>query len=134
MSQVALKLNKNPGLVETFVRFKAKEGHYIAWFAFIDTGAQVSLFPLSFLEKLEHRIIDEDFEIEQAGIAGQAFKAIEAEITLYVEDLQGNESQPITVRAWFAQTSKYIIGFQDILDRAELHIDYRQSQTGWIEF
>ena len=134
MSQVALKLNTNPGVVEAFVRFKAKEGHFIAWLAFIDTGAQVSLFPLSFLEKLEARIIDQDFEIEQAGIAVQGFKAVEAEITLYFEDLQGNESHPMLVRAWFAHTSKYIIGFQDILDRATLHIDYRQSQTGWIAF
>jgi hypothetical protein len=134
MSQVNLKLNTNPGIIETYVRFKSKEGHFLTWLAFIDTGAHVSLFPMSLLEKLEHKIIDENFEIEQAGIAGQHFKAVEAEITLYFEDLQGNQSKPMLVRAWFAQTSKYIIGFQDILDHATLYIDYRQSRTGWIEF
>lgn len=134
MSQVALKLNTKPALIETFVRFKVKEGHFLPWIAFIDTGAEVSLFPLSLLEKLEYKIIDDNFVIEQAGIAGQDFKAVEAEITIYFEDLQANESPPMLVRAWFAQTTKYIIGFQDVLDRATLHVDYRQSRSGWIEF
>jgi hypothetical protein len=31
------------------------------------------------------------------------------------------------VRAWFADTDKIIIGFQDVLDRAMLYIDYRHS-------
>jgi hypothetical protein len=134
MSKVNLILNLQPSAVEIYVRLKAKAGHFEPSLAFIDTGASVSLFPLSFLDEIEHRIIDENFEIEQAGIAGQAFKAIEAEVTLYFEDLQGNQSSRLKVRAWFANTTKVIIGFQDILDRAELHIDYRQAQTGWIAF
>jgi hypothetical protein len=71
--------------------------------------------------------------IEQAGIARQAFQAIEAEVILRLEDLQGNTSPELTVRAWFADTDKIIIGFQDILDRATLYADFRQSRTGWIE-
>jgi hypothetical protein len=134
MSRIALKLNANPGSIETYVRFKAKEGHYIAWLGFIDTGAEVSLFPLNLLEKLEHKIIDENFEIEQAGITRQHFKALEAEITIYLEDLQGNQSEPMLIRAWFAQTTEYLIGFQDVLDRARLDIDYLETRTGWIEF
>jgi hypothetical protein len=46
----------------------------------------MKLFPLIFLKDLEHKIIDTNFELEQAGIAGQELKAIEAEITLYFED------------------------------------------------
>lgn len=60
-------------------------------------------------------------------------KAVEAQITLYFEDTQGNVSQKIEARAWFANTDKIIIGFQDILDRATLYADFRQSHTGWIE-
>jgi hypothetical protein len=134
MVQIDLKLYIQPSFVEVYLQFKAKEGHFIAKTAFIDTGATVSLFPLEFLDKLEHKVIDKDFEIEQAGIAGQNFGAIEAEITLYFEDLQGNTSAPMLVRAWFADTDKMIIGFQDILDRANLHVDYRQHRVGWIEF
>jgi hypothetical protein len=134
MAQIGLKLYVQPSFVEAYLQFKAKEGHFIAKTAFIDTGAHVSLFPLEFLDKLEHKITDKDIEIEQAGIAGQYFKALETEVTLYFEDLQGNSSSPMPVRAWFANTDKMIIGFQDILDRATLYIDYRQSRTGWIEF
>jgi hypothetical protein len=134
MSQVNLILNVHPGVVEVYIRLKAKAGHFEPSLAFIDTGATVSLLPLSFLDEIEHRVIEENFEIEQAGIARQHFKAVEAEVILYFEDLQGNQSPHLKVRAWFANTTKVIIGFQDILDRAELHIDYRQSQTGWIAF
>ena len=134
MAQVNLILNTHPSVIEAYIRLKAKAGHFEPSLAFIDTGATVSLFPLSFLDEIEAKIIDEDFEIEQAGIAGQYFKAIEAEVTLYFEDLQGNHSQHLKVRAWFADTTKVIIGFQDVLDRATLHVDYRQSRSGWIEF
>ena len=134
MARVNLKLNLQPGVIESYIRFQAKAGHFEPKLGFIDTGAHVSLFPLSFLDEIEHRIIDENFEIEQAGIARQVFKAVEAEVTLYFEDLQGNQSPHLKVRAWFADTTKVIIGFQDILDRATLHIDYRQSQAAGLSF
>jgi hypothetical protein len=133
MTRVNLKLNLQPGVIEAYLQFRAKAGHFEPKLGFIDTGAHVSLFPLALLDILEHRVIEEKLEIEQAGIAGQYFSAVEAEVTLYFEDLQGNQSQHLKVRAWFANTSKVIIGFQDILDRATLHVDYRQSRTGWIE-
>lgn len=133
MARVALKLNILPGKIETFIRFKGKAGHFEPKTGFIDTGAEISLFPINILDDLEHNIIEPNIEIEQAGIAGQVFKAIEAEVTIYLEDLQGNTSPEIQVRAWFGDTDKVIIGFQDILDRAALHSDFRQSRTGWIE-
>jgi hypothetical protein len=40
----------------------------------------------------------------------------------------------MAVRAWFADTEEIIIGFQDVLDRARLTIDYLETRTGWIEF
>jgi hypothetical protein len=120
-------------MIEIYVRFKTQLGSSKLTVGFIDTGATVSLFPLNFLNELEHTIINPSIEIEQAGIAGQVFNAVEAEVQLYCEDTQGNVSPELTVRAWFADTSKIIIGFQDILDRATLYADFRQSRTGWIE-
>lgn len=73
MTQVALKLNILPGKIETYIRLKAKAGHFEPKTGFIDTGATVSLFPLNFLEELEHTILDSNIEIEQAGIVGQYF-------------------------------------------------------------
>jgi hypothetical protein len=133
MSKINLILYYQPSSLEVFVRFKKTDGDFQLETGFIDTGATVSLFPLNLLENLEHKIISENFEIEQAGIASQAFKAVEAEITLYLEDSSGIESSEIRVRAWFADTDKIIIGFQDILDRAILFADFLQSRTAWLE-
>jgi hypothetical protein len=133
MAKVHLQLNIEPFEVESFIQFKAKEGHFLPRVGFIDTGASVSLFPLDFLHKLEHKLVEDNVEIVQAGISGQYFKAVEAEVILYLEDLQGNTSSERKVRAWFANTDKVIIGFQDILEHATLFIDYRQTRLGWIE-
>jgi hypothetical protein len=133
MARVALELSIQPGRIEVFVRLKANAGHFEPAKAIVDTGASVSLFPLNYLDDFEHVIITPNIEIEQAGIAGQYFKAIEAEVTIYLEDRYGDTSPELTVRAWFADTDKIIIGFQDILDRATLYADFRQSRTGWIE-
>lgn len=133
MVKVALKLTILPGKIETFIRFKAKAGHFEPKTGFIDTGAEISLFPLNILADLEHTIINPNIEIEQAGIAGQYFRAVEAQVTLYFEDAQGNTSPELAVRAWFADTDKIIIGFQNILERATLFVDFRQTRTGWIE-
>jgi hypothetical protein len=133
MSQIALTVYYQPSMLEIFVRFITKAKPNKLFTGFIDTGATVSLFPIEILDELEHTIIDSNIEIEQAGIAGQHFNAVEAKIKLYFEDGQGNQSPEIEVRAWFAKTSKVIIGFQDILDRAVLHVDYRQSRMGWLE-
>lgn len=133
MARVSLNLYLQPSMIEVYVHFKTQDGGSKLEVGFIDTGATVSLFPLSFLDELEHTIINRNIEIEQAGIAGNYFKAIEAEVNLYFEDSQGNTTPELTVRAWFANTSKIIIGFQDILDRATLYADFRQSRTGWIE-
>jgi hypothetical protein len=134
MAQINLMLSLQPGMIEVFVNFKGKSGIFDPEIAIIDTGAEQSLFPLEFLEIYEHRLINENLVIDQAGIAKQGFKAVEAVVRLYFEDKQGNLSDEMDVRAWFAETEEIIIGFQDVLDRATLHVDYRQHQTGWIEF
>jgi 5-methylthioribose kinase len=45
MTQVALELSIQPSVIEVYIRFKAKAGHFVPRIAFIDTGATVSLFP-----------------------------------------------------------------------------------------
>jgi hypothetical protein len=133
VARINLRLSVNPYEVEVFVRFKQVDGIFDTMMGVIDTGAAVSLFPTKWLETVEHRIIEKDFYIEQAGIAEQAFLAVEAEITIYCEDAQGNESAPMKVRAWFANTTKVILGFRDVLDHAKLYIDYQETRTGWID-
>jgi hypothetical protein len=70
--------------------------------------------------------------ITQAGIAQQDFEATEAFVTIYLEDAAGNQTPSFEILAWFTATRQTLIGFQDILDRAVLHIDMPQ-RDGWLE-
>jgi hypothetical protein len=133
MARLNLVLINQPYEVQVFVRYKLTDGSFDTMVAVVDTGADTCLFPLRWLEVAEHTILDKEVVLEQAGIAKQSFEAVEAEIILYCEDSQGNESAPMKVRAWFAETTKVILGFRDVLDRAKLYIDYQESRTGWID-
>jgi hypothetical protein len=133
MTRLDLTMISFPHEIQILVRFKRTDGVFEPMMGLIDTGAEISLFPSTWLELAEHKLLDREITIEQAGIAGQAFKAVEAEITLYCEDRQGNESAPMKVRAWFADTTKVILGFRDFLDRAKLYIDFQETRTGWID-
>jgi hypothetical protein len=134
MSRINLLLSIMPYEVETYVRLKETDGEFLLIAGYVDTGADKSLFPIKLLETIEHTILNSDIEIQQAGIAQQYFKAVEAKITLYFEDLQGNVSHKMEARAWFAETDDVLIGIQDVLEHATIFIDFRQTRTGWIEF
>jgi hypothetical protein len=132
---VTLNIYVDPGEVETLVRIRNNDGGFERFTAMIDTGAPISLFPFTLLNSVPHEITDrERFTIEQAGVAGQSFSALEATIEVVIEDGLGNESPPLKVRAWFAETSLSLIGFDGILDRATLYLDMRETRTGWMEF
>jgi hypothetical protein len=132
MPQISLNLITQPHEIETNIIMKSKGAFVYRSIGIVDTGAQKCLFPLNMLDFLDYEDVEE-VELEQAGIAKQTFRAKEATISLKLEDRYANTSPELTVRAWFADTDKIIIGFQDILDRAALYADFRQTQTGWIE-
>jgi hypothetical protein len=101
--------------------------------AIVDTGAAVSLFPKDLLDIVAYRLTQQGtVTINQAGIAAQSFQAFEAYVTISLEDAQGNLTLPFEILAWFGETEIALIGFQDILDRAVLHIDMPQ-RDGWLE-
>jgi hypothetical protein len=133
VTKINLILSIQPCEVEIGVSFKGTDGGFELNYGMIDTGAELSLFPKKWLNTAQHKILKENVSLEQAGIARQGFNAVEAEITLLLEDGRGNQSKPLLVRAWFADTTRVIIGFEGILDRAKLFLDYQESRTGWIE-
>lgn len=133
MPRINLLLSVDPNEVEAYIQLTRKDG-VLAWeTAYIDTGAEKSLFPLRILDMIEHTIVNQGLVLRQAGIAKQEFEVVEAKFTLRFEDFQGNSSNPIEVSAWFGDTADILIGFKDILEHATLYIDYRQTRTGWIE-
>lgn len=134
MIRIQLRISLDPTEVDTYLRIKTIDGDYYAVTATIDTGAQVSLLPDDLLEFVEHQLSARGhFTVEQAGISHQVFEATEAFITVYVEDSLGNHTLPFVIKCWFTDTSRYIVGFEGLLDSGALHIDIPQ-QSAYLEF
>lgn len=134
MTRIQLRLYVNPGEAEITVAIKLPDNTYERITGKVDTGAEISLLPTDILKKLV-AIPDEEgqiFTVQQAGIAKQSFQVEERQITMILEDQFGNETQPFVARVWFGDTEMALIGFEDILEHAVLHIDMPQ-RTGWLE-
>lgn len=134
MGRVNLILYTDPGSAEVFLNLRLKNSEYTRLTAVIDTGAEVSLFPRSLLDDVEHRLTERpNILVEQAGIAHQAFEAVEAFIHVFLEDASGGKTKDLEIRAWFTRSNVALVGFADLLDRATLHMEMRQDRNGWIE-
>jgi hypothetical protein len=134
MSRIQLQIYMNPGQAEVVVNVQRTDQTYERLMAIVDTGAEISLLPKLLMDKLTYRLGTRgSFVIEQAGIAKQAFEAVEAYITIFLEDRVGNSTKPFEISVWFADTRTALIGFAGLLDRAVLHIDMLRERSGWIE-
>jgi len=134
MTRIQLRVYSGPGQAEVFVNIKRKDGGYYTETGIVDTGAQTSLLPQALAEVLEYRLSERgSFLVEQAGIAQQAFQAIEAYVSLFLEDQTGARTEEFEARVWFARARHVLIGFDNILDRAVLHLDM-PNLTGYLEF
>lgn len=134
MARVYLRLYVHPGMAEVFINFRLKDGGHRLVTATIDTGAEVSLLPFDLMPTLDIRLAERsEVVIEQAGIAGQAFKATEAFVSVFLEDQTGTRTREFEIRVWFANTSEVLLGFEGVLDQAILHLDFMGQRSGWIE-
>ncbi|MBZ0282655.1 MAG: hypothetical protein K8L97_18080 [Anaerolineae bacterium] len=133
MTQIQLRIYYDPSECQVFCNIARKDGTLEKLTATIDTGAAVSLFPRELLDLIAYRPTDDaSIIIDQAGIAKQSFQAVEAVITISLEDAAGNLTQPFEITAWFTDTETRLIGFKDVLDQSILHIDMPQ-RSGWLE-
>lgn len=133
MPRIQLRVYTDPGSAEIFLNVKQKDGGNYRLTAVVDTGAAVSLLPTALMSILDYRIEGNTITIDQAGIARQSFTATEAIITLFLEDQSGTHTNPFEATVWFADTDVILIGFKDILEKSILHLDMRDTQSGWIE-
>lgn len=134
MTRLQLRVYKNPGRAEIVTQFKRVNGEYETMTAVIDTGAEVSLFPETLLKIIEYRLTQRGkIKIDQAGIAQQSFDATEAIVTIQLEDMVGNRTQDIEIRAWFTDTDVALLGFEGLLDRANLQISMLAKLEGFLE-
>lgn len=100
MTRLQLTIYRNPGQAEIYLKLRRQNEGYETRAVFIDTGAEVSLLPDFLLNDIAYRPSERGrFEIRQAGIADQVFSALEAEITIYLEDMVGNRSSEFEITA-----------------------------------
>ncbi|MBN2304024.1 MAG: hypothetical protein JXQ72_06080 [Anaerolineae bacterium] len=134
MARIQLRMYRDPGQAEVFLNIRRKDGGYEKRAAIVDTGAQVSLLPSLLMNILAYRLSERgSFTIEQAGIATQSFEAIEAYVTVFLEDMSGHRTDDFEVRVWFAGTREVLLGFDGILERGVLHLDM-PDLTGYLDF
>ena len=87
-----LNIYRVPSEIEAYLQVKKKDGGFQSLAVTIDTGAAVSVLPIYLMETLAVRQVNPDpFTILQAGIANQTFEAVEGYVTVFLEDLEGNE-------------------------------------------
>jgi hypothetical protein len=133
MTRIQLRIYVSPGQAEVICNLKFKDNTFERLSAIVDTGAAVSLFPNTLLKGADYRLSDHgDIVIDQAGIANQAFEAVEAHVTIVLEDETGNQTPSFEIPVWFANTDQALIGFAGVLGRSVLYVDMLQ-QIGWIE-
>ena len=127
MPRIGLRVYINLGQIEAICNVQRTNGEYERLTAIVDTGAVISLFPLDLLARVSHRVETiEQVIIQQAGIAEQMFEATQCIITVTLEDVEGNKTEPFEILAWFADTQTALLGFEGRLDRAVLHVDMTQ--------
>jgi hypothetical protein len=134
MPRIALRVYQEPGQVEVFINLKRKDGGYDKRAAIVDTGAQVSLLPRLLMGVLDYRQSEQGaFMVEQAGISQQVFEAVDAFVTVFLEDDTGQRTPDFEIRVWFADTRNVLVGFGGVLERLVLHVD-TPNLTGYLEF
>src|SRR5689334_18073933 len=100
MTRLQLRIYTTPGEAQLFCNLLRKDGTQETIAATIDTGAAISLFPAELLEIVAHHTSTHQ-TIDQAGIANQSFTAIEAYITISLEDEFGHLTPSFEIPAWF---------------------------------
>ena len=61
------------------------------------------------------------------------FEATQSKVILHLEDKYGARIGAREVVVWFADTSLVLLGMQDLLDDAIIHIDF-PNLSGYLEF
>lgn len=129
---------KFPGIevirLKALVRFQTARGWSDIYEAIIDTGAHMSLIPLSIWQEALHT------KLARHRIRGIVPKAdctlpvIVGRVRCRLVDREGHRTGPLEVHAFLAPTDEValILGFKDMLMRFAHHIDYR-TDTAYID-
>lgn len=133
MTRVSLRVTQDPPQAEVMLRCLRFDGNWEFITAVVDTGAEVSLLPSQWRDIIAHdRAETIPMRVERGGRDDVVYDTLEAKVTAYIEDEQGNQSEPFLMTVWFAPTNATLLGMTGALDRAVLHLDM-PTLTGYIE-
>jgi len=116
------------------IRFKTRDGFTEARHAIIDTGAFISILPLSLWKRLDVELIGKHY-VRGLVPKKECFMNIEIGwIKAMMVDEEGNQTNELEIRAFLAPNDKVpvIIGFKDLLEKFYMYID-PINEIGYIE-
>jgi hypothetical protein len=120
--------------LKALVRFKTARGWSDIYEAIVDTGAHMSLIPLSIWQEAEHTKLARHRIRGIVPKAGCTLPVLVGKVHCRLVDRQGRRTGPLEIHAFLAQTDEValILGFKDVLMRFAHHIDYR-TDTAYID-
>lgn len=118
----------------TRIQFKTAKGWSDQYSAIVDTGAYMSLIPLSIWKEAEYTQLGKH---EVRGIVPRpecTLPVIVGRLECRLVDNEGQRTKPLEIKAFLASTDKVslILGFKDLLAKFAHHFDYR-TDTAYID-
>jgi len=115
----------------TRIQFKTAQRWSDKYSAIVDTGAYVSLIPLSVWQEAVHTELTEH---EVRGIVPRPECTLPVKVgqlTCRLVDNEGHQTKPLALRAFLAPTDKVplILGFKGLLAEFAHHFDYRTGKA-----
>jgi hypothetical protein len=118
----------------TRIQFKTVTGWSDHYSAIVDTGAYMSLLPLSIWKEVEYTKLGRH---EVRGIVPRpecTLPVTVGRLQCRLVDNQGHRTKPLEIQAFLAPTDKIslVLGFKDLLAEFAHHYDYR-TDTAYID-
>lgn len=134
MTRIELSLQPNPITAYVTLNIRRRDASFERIVAIVDPGAEVTTLPARYMMSLDYQVGERgQVLVEQAGIAQQQFGVLEAQAEAFLEDNQQTATKPFQTKIWFANTELALLGVEQMLDRAVLHIDM-PNLSGYLEF
>ncbi len=122
------KLNYDLIRLRSGLKLKTKEGFSEIYSAIVDTGAHISLLPLSVWKEVECEKVG---ECKLSGVSDEnGFVPVDVGKVHYVlTDNLGNKTKEMSMLTFLARTDKVplILGFKDVLDKLGMHFNFNKN-------
>ena len=124
------KINYDLIRLKSGLKLKTKKGFSDIYSAIVDTGAHISLLPLSIWKEAECEKLG---ECKLSGVSDEnGFILVDVgKINYFLTDNIGNKTKEMSMFAFLAHTDKVplILGFKDALDKLGIHFNFNKNMA-----